>query len=84
MEETIFSSEQNMSREEIAESMRSIAEGVIQGKVGLESGDSSIEVTPGENCEFEVKVEREDDGETSLEIELEWNDEKGNDKIKIN
>lgn len=84
MEETIFSSEQNMSREEIAKSLRSIAEGVIEGKVGLESGDSSIEVTPSENCEFEVEVEKEDDGEISLEIELEWNDEKGDDKIKIN
>lgn len=70
-EEVVFETEEKLSRNEIAERLRAIADGVESGSVKLSSGQDSIEVSPAETSEFEVKVERED-GEISLEMELEW------------
>lgn len=70
-EEVVFENEEKLSRLEIAEKLRSIADGVEEGSVRLSSGSDSVEVMPAESSEFEVKVEREGN-EISLELELEW------------
>lgn len=65
-----------MTRQEAAEKIRNIADSISEGKVGLESGESSIELSIAENCELEIEVEKESGGDTSLELEIEWNSEK--------
>ena len=71
-EKELFYSEQKLSRTEIAEQLRKIAEGLDNGEVNLKSGSNSINVKPSERPELEVKVEEESDGEISLEVEIEW------------
>lgn len=73
MEKKIFSSEQKLSREEIAEHLEGIAKGVKQGNVKLNYGQESIELGIGDQPEFEVEVEKEGD-EYSLEVEIEWDE----------
>lgn len=71
MEEKIFSSEQNLSREEVAEHLEGIARGIKKGEVKLNYGQESIELDIGSQPEFEVEVEKEGE-EYSLELEIEW------------
>jgi amphi-Trp domain-containing protein len=76
-EETLFKSEEKVSRQEAVDRIRSIADRIESGEVELSSGSESVRVVPGEKVEFEVKVEEESGSggkETSLELELEWND----------
>jgi amphi-Trp domain-containing protein len=77
-EETLFKSEQKMSKSEIAEYIRKIADKLDSDQeISLKSGSQSINIKPGSNPELEVKIERESSrsgGETSLELEIEWND----------
>lgn len=76
MEETIFETEEVLSKAEIAKKLQKIAEGVEKGEITLGSGNNSVTLKPSDNSEFEVKVEEEQNGEKSLEMEIEWNDEK--------
>jgi amphi-Trp domain-containing protein len=72
MEETLFKFEKKLSKPEIADYLRKVAEKVEKGeRLKLEGGGESVELETDREAEFEVKVERED-GEESLELEIEW------------
>jgi amphi-Trp domain-containing protein len=83
MTEKLFRSENVLSRSEIAEHMRKIADGVEDGNVSLKSGSDTLAVQPAENSELEIEVEREKDGDLSIEIEIEWNDEDEDGELEI-
>jgi amphi-Trp domain-containing protein len=83
MTEKLFRSENVLSRREIAEHMRKIADGVEDGNVSLKSGSDTLAVQPAENSELEIEVEREKDGDLSIEIEIEWNDEDEDGELEI-
>jgi len=81
-EKVLFKSESDQTREEIASYLRSVADKLDQGgAVTLKSGSESVTMEPPARPTFEVKAEREGPtdgpGETSIEFELEW-DENGN------
>jgi len=76
-EETLFESERVMSREDVAQYLRTLADSVAEGSdVTLSAGDQSVTLSPPPEVEFEVKAEREGptdgNGELSIEVELEW------------
>jgi amphi-Trp domain-containing protein len=80
-EESLFKSESNQTREEIASYLRRVADKLEQGEaVTLKSGSESVTMEPPARPTFEVKAEREGPadgpGELSIEFELEW-DENG-------
>lgn len=74
MSNIVFKNEERISRSEISEKVRKIAEGIENGEIDLKSGEESVKLRPSKSCEFELEVEEESDGEISLEIELEWDE----------
>ena len=80
MEEVLFETESVQDRAAVADYLNAVAERLAAGEsVTLEAGSESISLDPPERVEFEVKVEREQEGggsELSIEFELEW-DENG-------
>lgn len=79
MEEVVFESEQRMTRAEIAEYLRAMAESLDRGaSVTLSAGEQSVTLDPPAEPTFEVKVEHEGpEGamtERSIELELEWDE----------
>ncbi len=75
MEEVLFETENVHPRTEIADYLEQVAENLRHGTVTLVSGDDEITVEPPEDAVFEVKVERETEGdeeEMSVEFEIEW------------
>jgi len=83
-EEVLFEVEQRRAREEIAATLRDVADSLEAGEsLTFSAGDDSITVSPPARPTFELKVEREtaagaETGELSVELELEW-DEDGTD-----
>ena len=81
-ETVLFETERTISRSDVAAYLRTVADNLDDGKpVSLEAGSESVTLDPPEMVEFEVKAEHEGpegDGELSLELELEW-DENGAD-----
>lgn len=64
--------EQNLSREEVADYLESVVEGLRGDEsLSLTIGDETVEVSPADRIEFEVEYEQEGD-ERELEFELEW------------
>lgn len=61
-----------MSREEAAEKIHDLADKISEGEVELKSGKDSVDLQISDKVEFELDVEEENDGETSIEIEIEW------------
>lgn len=78
MSRKLLNTNRKMSREEIAENLSRIVEGLERGSIKLSTGSNSVNLEPGDNPEFELEVEEEEDGDISLEIEIEWNPEEGN------
>lgn len=79
MEETVFESEGQMPREEIAEYLRAIAESLDRGATfTFTEGEESVTLDVPEEPTFEVEVEREGpEGamtERSVEFEIEWDE----------
>jgi len=79
MEEVVFESEQRMSRGEIAEYLRAVAESLDRGaSITLSAGTQDVTVDPPAEPTFEVKAEHEGpEGamtERSIEFELEWDE----------
>ena len=79
-EETLFETESDMSRADVAAYFRAFAEKLESGEnVTLSAGADSVTVTIPETVEFEVEVEREGKagkpGELSVEFELEWDED---------
>jgi amphi-Trp domain-containing protein len=74
MEEVLFETETVHNRNEISDYLEQVAENLRHGTVTLVSGDEEITVEPPETATFEVKVERETNGdeEMSVEFEVEW------------
>ncbi|MDB2243572.1 amphi-Trp domain-containing protein [Halorubrum ezzemoulense] len=76
-EEVIFESESRRSREEIAAYLRTVADSLDDGSaITLRRGEESTTLDPPARPTFEVKAEREGPaegpGELSVEFELEW------------
>jgi amphi-Trp domain-containing protein len=83
-EEVLFKTEQNQRRTEIASYLRQVADKLEEGgDVTLRSGDESVTLSPPARPTFEVKAEREGptdgNGELSIEFELEWDENGGED-----
>ncbi len=78
--ETLFESESERSRHEIAAFLRELAaEFDTDGPVTFRDGEYALSVTPPERAAFEVEVEREDDdggSELEIELEIEWDEER--------
>jgi amphi-Trp domain-containing protein len=79
MEKTLFESESEQHRSDIATYLRRVADNLDDGEpITLRSGEESVTLTPPETPTFEVKAEREGaagtDGELSIEFELEWHE----------
>ena len=77
VEKTLFESERQMSRDAVAEYLRTLADSLESGSdMTLSAGEQSVTLDPPSDVEFEVKAEREGptdgDGELSIEVELEW------------
>ena len=76
-EEVLFKSETDQSRAEIASYLRQVADKLDAGEgITLKSGAESVTLEPPARPTFEVKAEREGPaegpGELSIEFELEW------------
>jgi amphi-Trp domain-containing protein len=77
-EEVLFEHEQRLSRAEVADYLRTVADRLGEdGTVTLEAGERRQELAVPERPTFEVKVERETSSsggpaELSVEFELEW------------
>jgi len=85
MEEVLFETENAHPRDEIADYLEQVAENLRHGKVTLVSGDDEITVEPPEDAVFEVKVERETNGEDemSVEFEIEWDVNGDNSRLSV-
>ena len=82
-EEVLFEDERRQDRAEIAAYLRAVADRLDGGEsITLSAGERSVTVEPPARPTFEVKVEREtsrgeSDGELSIELELEWDENAG-------
>ena len=83
MSNVVFKNEEKLSRSDISDKIRKIADGVEKGEINLKAGDESGRLRPSKSCEFELKVEEESDGEISLEIEFEWYEDEENAELEI-
>lgn len=73
--------EMMMSREEVADYLEDVAEGLRSGEeFSLTIGEQTFDVNPTESVEFEVELEDEED-ERELEFEIEW--QRGGDESEL-
>ena len=88
-EETLFKTEQQHTRKEIAAYLREVANKLdSSGQLHLKAGAQSLEMAIPERLTFEVKAERETsadgtDREFSIEFELEWKPGEGGDQGEL-
>jgi len=75
-EETVHESEEKRSRNGIATFFRRIARRLGRGEKVPVTDDGTVAVDVPPEAEMEVEVERQD-GEVSLEIEMDWPEEEG-------
>ena len=82
-EETLLLFEQVQTRAEIADRLRSLADGLDEdGPLTLIAEDQRVTVTPPDCLEFELEIGREYDDESeeqrsselSIEVEIEWDE----------
>jgi amphi-Trp domain-containing protein len=77
-EEVLFETENNQTRSEVAETLRTVADKLDAGEtLTLSSGSDSVSLDVPERPTFEVKAEREggsSNPELSIEFELEWDE----------
>ncbi|TMT80389.1 amphi-Trp domain-containing protein [Haloterrigena sp. H1] len=83
-EEVLFKSESNLDRAEIASLLRRVADNLDADEaITLSAGSESVTLEPPARPTFEVKAEREGPtdapGELSVEFELEWDEDGGDD-----
>ena len=83
-EEVLFKSEQPSTRADVATYLRTVADRLEAGDaLSLTAGSQSVEMDPPGSFTFEVKAEREGPtggtGELSVEFELEWPEDGGED-----
>ncbi|NBB84753.1 MAG: amphi-Trp domain-containing protein [Bacteroidetes bacterium] len=88
-EETLFKTEQQHTRQEIAAYLREVADKLeTSGQLHLQAGAQSLDMAVPERVTFEVKAERETsadgmDREFSIEFELEWKPGEGGDRGEL-
>jgi len=75
-EETLHESEEKRSRRGISTFFRRLSRRLGRGEKVPVNDEQTVAVEVPEEAEFEVEVERED-GEISLEIEMDWPEEEG-------
>ncbi len=75
-EETLHESEEKRSRRGIATFFRRLSRRLGRGEKVPVNDEQTVAVDVPEEAEFEVEIERED-GEISLEIEMDWAEEEG-------
>lgn len=83
-EDVLFESEQRLNRGEIAASLRKVVQKLEAGEpITLTAGGESVTLDPPSQPTFEVKAEREGPadgpGELSVEFEIEWPENGGDD-----
>lgn len=83
-ETVLFESEQRQRRGEIAEFLQTVVDKLEAGDpITLQAGGDSVTLAPPNRPTFEVKAEREGPadgpGELSIEFELEWPENGGED-----
>ena len=82
-ETRLFKSEEPKSRAEAAEFLRQIAEKLDSGEIILRRGDEELTLIIPQNLVLEIQVEDEDKKtkgiQHSLEIEIKWFDNGGQD-----
>ena len=74
-ETVLFKTEEKMSRNEVAELLRALAEKIENGKVILQQGSEEVKLKIPDRVELEVKAEKEVGRKRSkkkLELEIEW------------
>ena len=74
MESVLFKSEEKKNKNAIAQTFRTIADKLDQGRLMLRHGSDEIEIVFPDQMVLEIKVEQEQGKRVkkSLEIELEW------------
>jgi len=77
---TVFQFEQAMSRDDVAEYLREVADKLKnEGSFRVAAGRQSADIPVAERLQFEIEVEREpnDQGgaEMEVEFELEWTED---------
>lgn len=74
-ETVLFKSEEKMTAEEVAKTLRLVADKVESGTITMTQGSESLELQLPSSMTFEIKAE-EEEGRTkttrSIEFELEW------------
>ena len=81
-EEVLFESESVQSRSDVAAYLRQVADHLEAGDaITLKAGEQTVTLDPPSRPTFEVKAEREGPaggpGELSIEFELEWPEDDG-------
>lgn len=74
-ETVLFKTEEKMSRSQVAELLRALAEKIENGKVILQQGAEEVKLKIPERVELEVKAEKEAGRKRTkkkLELEIEW------------
>ena len=74
-ETVLFKTEEKMSRNEVAELLRTLAGKIETGKVILQQGTEEVKLKIPEHVELEVKAEKEVGRRRTkkkLELEIEW------------
>lgn len=76
-DDTLFEFEQDMSREDVATYLRTLADKLDEnGEIDFSAAEQSTTVQVPDHVEFEIELERSSNdrgsSEISLELELEW------------
>lgn len=74
-ETVLFKTEEKMSRNEVAELLRTLAGKVEKGKVVLQQGTKEVKLKIPDRVKLEVKAEKEvgrNRTKKKLELEIEW------------
>jgi amphi-Trp domain-containing protein len=79
-EKTLYKSESERSVGEVVDFLQQLAQWVSERRLTYERGDETVVIEIPENVSLEIEIEEEDAGKKrvkrSLEIEIEWVEEK--------
>lgn len=83
MSRKLLKTEEKMNRSDAAAKLHNLADKINEGKLKLSNGKDNVELIPANRLEFELEVEEETSGETSIEIELEWQEGSDEETLEI-
>lgn len=79
-ERTLYESESRRSVSEVVDFLRQLAHWLGDRQIAFDDGDETIVITIPDDVVLEIEIEEEDEGggrvKRSLEIEIEWMEEK--------